>query len=139
MGEQIISIRRDALWFGIPQKNGYLPHYRAKPSSYGIPTIKIAENDETVPMTPEMIEWMKPVTERMENISGHKINHFVIHRYVGERDTIGPHHDKTQDLSEGSTIFCLSLGDTRRFNICTSPMLDKWGEKIEKAISRERK
>lgn len=126
--------RRDALWFGMPEEDGYLPHYRAKSTSYSNPTVKISKDDATKAMTPEMIKWMKPVTDRMEDISGHKINHFVIHRYVGGDDTIGLHHDKTQDLSDGSTIFCLSLGDTRRFRISAEPEKDKWGENIEKAI-----
>ena len=79
-------------------------------------------------MDMDMIEWMQPIIDRLEHISGHKINHFVFHRYVGTEDKIGAHHDKTQDLGTGSTIFSLSIGESRRFDILADTK-DKWIKK----------
>ena len=111
---------RDALWFGF-EEDGYLPHYRTASSSYGRPEAPIRKMDATKPAP----KWLQYVARKMEKISGHKKNHFVIHRYFDENDKIGAHHDKTQDLSIGSSIFCLSLGSSRKFRI-TANKKDKW-------------
>ena len=124
-------IRRDALWYAIPTSDGFLPHYRTATASYGSPHIKIKKADETKAMDNVMLEWMQPIIDRLEHISGHKINHFVFHRYVGWEDKIGAHHDKTQDLGDGSTIFSLSIGNPRRFDILADTK-DKWIEKNER-------
>tara|TARA_B100001059_G_C17782863_1_gene555313 strand:+ start:553 stop:1341 length:789 start_codon:yes stop_codon:yes gene_type:complete len=123
--------RRDALWYAIPTPDGYLPHYRASTASYGSPTIKIKKADNTKIMDHKMLEWMQPIIDRMENISKHQIQHFVFHRYVGTEDKIGAHHDKTQDLGEGSTIFSLSIGEPRRFDILADTK-DGWIKKNER-------
>lgn len=111
---------RDALWFGF-EEDGYLPHYRTSSVSYGNPLAKIKKMDATV----RAPEWLKIVAEKMEKVSGHKINHFVVHRYYDEKDKIGAHHDKTQDLSIGSSIFCLSLASSRKFRVSANKK-DKW-------------
>lgn len=123
--------RRDALWYAIPTSDNFLPHYRASTVSYGSPETPIKKADDTRVMDTSMLKWMQPVIDRMEQISGHTINHFVFHRYVGSSDKIGAHHDKTQDLSDGSTIFSLSIGEPRRFDIVADTK-DKWISKNER-------
>ena len=105
------------------EEDGYLPHYRTSSVSYGNPLSKIKKMDATV----RAPEWLKIVAEKMEKCLGK----LIILSYIGimmKVDKIGAHHDKTQDLSIGSSIFCLSLASSRKFRVSANKK-DKWTDK----------
>jgi alkylated DNA repair dioxygenase AlkB len=52
------------------------------------------------------------------------VNHVILTNYRGADDNIGFHSDKTRDMTPGSLILSLSLGETREFHLGTPDASD---------------
>jgi hypothetical protein len=113
------KIRRDALWFGRYDQNGFVPLYRTFSTAYAhlhdpVSTVRGMDDPKPMPMP----EWM---SEFLDNLSiRHRLptlNHVVLHRYLDGTDQIGPHHDKTLDMHPESSIVSVSLGAPRDFKL----------------------
>ena len=113
-----MQMRRDAVWFA-KRKDGMLPLYRTHAHAKGDDPRAHLHRVDDVPVPKEM----KPVLSRLcddlwseYGLKGTP-NHVVLHRYVDGGDQITYHHDKWMDQEPGSHIACLSLGETRTFQI----------------------
>ena len=65
---------------------------------------------------PALTNWTPTVLEIKDYINdliGQKVNHVLIQLYRSGSDNIGPHSDKTLDITRGTAILTVSLGATR--------------------------
>jgi alkylated DNA repair dioxygenase AlkB len=65
---------------------------------------------------PALTNWTPTVLEIKDYINhriGQNVNHVLIQLYRSGNDNIGPHSDKTLDITRGTAILTLSLGATR--------------------------
>jgi hypothetical protein len=125
----LAHLARDPFWTAFSTPDGFLPLYRATTSSYGrpdAPPTPLIIEGSSVAGTSRIEEFeallfaIRPFLAWGEARSGFRLNHIVLHRYLNERDGIGMHTDKTQDILPGSCIFSFSLGAARPFQIATN-------------------
>lgn len=153
------GIQRDAIWFAVPEYETsqqdteyWMPLYRITKSNFNSAnpmgeTSHILEKvpggfDGKVHKIDEKFKILQKVLDKINSEFGldgqYKLNHCVVHRYMGEEDTsrqmhkepdqFNPHHDKIMDLNlhhlEGidkqikqtkPMIFSLSIGADRKF------------------------
>ncbi len=114
-GERIYNTSRDKMYFGdtkVVDDKKMIPLFR-----YGLTNEPVVK-----PFTLELNE-LKLKVQKFCNDSKEGdnktqiINHLVINRYCDGSDHIGYHHDKIRDLEKKTSIFTITIGETRKFLI----------------------
>lgn len=67
----------------------------------------------SIKWTPKLLK----LKEKLENMLGETFNYALVNRYSDGSDYIGWHADNEKDITEGSTIASISLGQKRKFSI----------------------
>ena len=76
----------------------------------------VAVFDLDVPELPAAVGEARAV---VQELSAHVFNSVGLNRYRDGNDSVAPHNDRLEDLTEGAPIVLLSLGATRRFVLQT--------------------
>ncbi len=96
--------------------------------TFGDPGLKYVINWYGTTTTREAVEWtpeLLKVKSDLENVTGDKYNVCVIQWYPNGRAFIAPHKDR--EMTRGTTIAGLSLGQTRTLALSRGTKVHKFG------------
>ncbi len=102
---KVNMLPRDKAFEGDVEADGSFPVYRYNKSLSDYPTV--------VPWSP----CVRRMRDRIEKATGQRCNHVVINRYLNGKDHIGFHKDTTRDFADGTHVYTISLGATRKYRI----------------------